>query len=281
MNLVMVSGSLVPQGEARLPVSDLALLRGYGVFDFFRVVQGQPLFVRDYLRRFARSAALLGLPLPDLAEVEAQVRAVIAANELRDAGLHLLLTGGDSPDGVSPGTPCLVMQPRPVKPNPPNLYAAGARLISYPHARELPEAKSINYLTAVRLQGEQRAAAAIDILYHQGGLISETARSNVFVVRGGTLKTPGQGVLAGVTRMRVLELARGICPVQEADVTLDELFAADEVFITSSLKGVMPIVAVDGREVGGGRPGPLTKALMAAFAECVEAYLAAQRPVRA
>jgi branched-chain amino acid aminotransferase len=278
MNLVMVDGSLIPQGEARLPVSDLALLRGYGVFDFFRVVAGEPLFVRDYLRRFARSAALLGLPLPALAEVEAQVRAVIAANELQDAGLHLLLTGGDSPDGVSPGEPCLVMQPRPVKPNPPELYTVGARLISFAHARELPEAKSINYLTAVRLRDKQRAAAATDILYHQGGLISETARSNVFVAQGGALKTPGRGVLAGITRMRVLELAQDICPVQEADVALGELFAADEVFITSSLKGVMPIVAVDGEPVGGGRPGPITRALMAAFTECVEAYCQSHKP---
>lgn len=280
MDQLIVNGSLVSTSEARVFVNDLALLRGYGVFDFFRVVEGEPLFVADYLRRFANSARLLGLELPvSLADLEGQVRRVIEANALENAGMHLLLTGGYSSDGLTPGLPNLVVQPRAVKPLAPEVFTEGAALIAHAYARDLPEAKTIHYVTAIRLLPEQRAAGAVDVLYHQGGLVSETARSNVFIVENGRLRTPGRGVLPGVTRKQVLELAQDLCEVREDDVALAELLEADEVFITSSLKGVMPVVRLGGDAVGGGRPGPITRALMVAFERRVREYLA-QRPVR-
>ena len=276
MNQVMIDGRLVPAAEARLGVSDLGLLRGYAVFDFFRVLRGKPLFVQDYLRRFQNSARLLGLEPPfDLASLEAQVHRFIQANDLQDAGLHLLLTGGDSPDGFTPGAPTLVLQARALKPSPPEVYRQGAKLISHAYARDIPEAKTTNYCVALALFPQQREAGAVDILFHRDGLVSETARSNVFIVQGGVLRTPENGVLPGVTRKQLLELAREHGPLELGPVQLEDVFAADEVFITSSLKGVMPIVALDGKSLGDGQPGPLTRHLMRAFAERVEAYLGA------
>lgn len=287
MDQLMIGGRLVAREAARLGIDDLGLLRGYAVFDYFRVVAGQPLFVDDYLRRFATSARLVSLELPVGPEaLEGQVREVIAANALADAGIHLLLTGGQSPDGFTPGEPTLVVQPRRFTPGSSALYDEGARLVSLEHERELAEAKTTNYLAALRALPEQRAAGAVDVLFHARGRVSETARSNVFVVKDGRLKTPARGMLPGITRARVLELARGLCPVEEAEVALEEAYGADELFITSSMKGVMPIVALDGRRVGGGAPGELTRALMAAFAARVAAYVQgagqgeAQRPVR-
>ena len=274
---VLINGDLVPAPEARLHVSDLGLLRGYGVFDFFRVLGGQPLFLADYLERFQRSARLVGLTPPlDAAGLEREVTRLIAANRAGDAGCHLLLTGGESEDGFAPTKPALVMQLRALRASDSRLYRDGARLLLHEHRRELPEAKTTNYLTALRLLGEQQAQGAVDILYHWQGRVLETARSNVFALRAdGVLVTPGRGVLAGVTRKHLLELARTRYRVLEADLSLAELFAAREVFISSSLKGVMPVVGIGERTIGSGRPGEVALALAAAFQARVAAYLGA------
>lgn len=277
MHYVIINGEVVDAQTASLHVSDLGLLRGYAVFDFFRVLGGVPLFLEDYLARFARSVALLGCTLPvRQSALKELVFTLIRRNQLKDAGVQLLLTGGYAEDGFTPSTPNLVLLARPLKPLDAALYRQGAGLISHRYRRELPEAKTTNYAVAISLLPKQRAAGAVDVLYHDGQRIYETARSNIFVLRrDGVLATPAREVLPGVTRKQLLALAHELVEVRETDITLDELAAAQEVMITSTLKGVLPITHIDGRPVGDGQVGRLSQALKARFEAHVQHYLAA------
>lgn len=270
-----LNGSLVPARDARLGVNDLGLLRGYAVFDFFRVVDFVPLFLNDYLARFKRSGQQLHLALPfSLDDVERHIHALIEANGLAEAGIKLLLTGGYTPDGFTPAEPNLLMIERPVTLPDASLYRAGAKLISHCYRRDIPEAKTTNYAVAISLLPRQREQGAVDVLYHDDGEVLETARSNLFIVKDGVVKTPGQNVLQGITRKRVLALARRDYKVLETRVSLHDLEDADEVFISSTIKGVMPIVAVEDKAVGQGRPGEVTQRLAKAFAAHVRDYVA-------
>ncbi len=244
---------------------------------------GTPLFLEDHLERFARSAALLHLDLPtDARGLEAHIEALVAANDVREAGVQLFLTGGVAADGFTPSTPTLLCLVTALPQRPARLFDEGARLITAQHVREMPEAKTTNYQRAVRLAPAMRAAGAADALYHDGERALETTRSNLFVVtEAGRIVTPGRGILAGVTRRNVLRAlatsGEADLAVEERDVPLDELAAAREVFITSTTKGALPIVRIDDRAVGDGRPGPVTARVRRKFAAHVEAYLAERR----
>jgi branched-chain amino acid aminotransferase len=189
--------------------------------------------------------------------------------------VQVLLTGGPSDDGVTFRQPTCIVTSLHV---PPRATApVGATLITHRHIRELPEAKSTNYLTAMRLANAMRAAGAIDVLYHDGVHAAECARSALAIVLDGTLVTRREGVLESVSMTRLLGLARERMQVEERAITLEELRAADEVLSTGSVRGVLPIVAIDGRPVGDGTVGPHARALFAVFAAHVAEYVAARR----
>lgn len=267
---------LRPAAEATIPITDLTLRRGYGAFDFLRVEDGVPLFVEDHLARFRRSATLLGLPLdatPDA--LAAHVHELIEANGAGPYGIQLFLTGGDSPDGASAGTPRLLALTVDLPSYPESFYRDGAALLLHRHQRDLPEAKSTNYFTSLRLVPAMRAAEAADVLYHDGERVLETSRCNLFLVDDeGALVTPGRDVLPGVTRGRLLAALEDTRRTEVRDVALGELWTAREVFLTSTTKGAMPVVQVGERAVGGGRPGPVTREVAARFVEVREAYRA-------
>jgi branched-chain amino acid aminotransferase len=272
----ILDGRRVPHEGATVHVSDLGLRRGFAVFEMFRVEEGVPLFLEDHLTRLARSADVVGLPLPrGVDDVAADVHELVDANGPDVTAVQVLVTGGPSDDGVSFRQPtCIVtsmnVPPRATEP-------VGATLVTHRHTRELPEAKSTNYLTAMRLASAMRAAGASDVLYHDGVHAAECARSALAVVLDGTLVTRREGVLESVSMTRLLGLARDRLRVEERAITLEELHAADEVLSTGSVRGVLPIVAIDGRPVGDGTVGPHARALFTAFAAHVAEYVAARR----
>ena len=277
MEYYSVNGEIVPVAQARLGAADLGLLRGYGVFDYFRVVRGTPLFIDDYLARFERSVNLLNMELPvTLAELKRHIHELIEANSASEAGVRLLLTGGYSPDGFTPAEPNLVVLEHPLTPPDEERYRRGSNLTVYEYVRDIPEVKTTNYAVAIQQLPQQRAADAIDVLYHQQGRVSETSRSNIFIVKAGVILTPGERILRGITRKQILHLARERFEVQETEITLEDVYSADEVFITSSVKGVMPIVKVGESVIGSGQPGDVSRQLVKAFAAHVEDYLVAR-----
>jgi len=125
--------------------------------------------------------------------------------------------------------------------------------------------KTTFYLPSIALIPKLKASGAMEVLYHHNGLISETTRANIFLVKDGILSTPASGVLKGVTRKHVLEVAKGLMPVEEREIRLKELWESDEVFITGTSKHVAPVTEIDGRMIGDGRPGEITRLIAEAY----------------
>ncbi|MER3484311.1 MAG: aminotransferase IV [Meiothermus sp.] len=274
MSYVNINGQLLRNEEAKIHVSDLGLRRGYGAFEFFRVLRGIPVFIEDHLARLENSARLLELELPyNKVQLEAFITELIEVSRLRAAGVQMVLTGGYSEDAFTPGVPNLIIAPVEVKPPPESLYAQGSKIILHQNLREMAEAKTTAYVTAVKLSKRVRAEGATEVVYHDGTYVTEGGRSSLCYVKNGVLVTAKKGVLPGITRIHMLRLAEALLPVQYRAFTLDELFAADEVILTGATREVMPVTLIEDKLVGNGQVGPYTRALMRAFRELVEAYL--------
>lgn len=276
MNIYYVDGQFVEAQQARISVDDLAVLRGFGVFDFLRTYNGVPFHLADHLQRLLCSARLIGLQLPHspatLAEI---VRETLARNSHKESNIRIVVTGGISPDGITPGqSPQLLVLINPVKPMPAEWYTDGAKVITCQVERFIPGAKSINYIPAILCQAEARDRQAIEAVYvDRDGYLLEATTSNLFAVRGNTLITPPcDRVLPGVTRQVVLELSRRECIVEERQLHKDEIRLLDEAFLTSSVKEVAPVVTIDSVSLSGGRPGSRTLRIMELFKAYTDAY---------
>jgi branched-chain amino acid aminotransferase len=182
------------------------------------------------------------------------------------------VTGGESEDGITPtGRPMLVVMITPLGERDMQRFARGIKLITTRLQREAPEAKTTNYMAAVRALKEAANRGAADALFvNNKGHVLEATRSNFFIFRGDTLVTPREGILFGITRGVVLELARGRFTIEERPVLLDELPLTEEAFITSSSREITPVVQIDDLVIGDGKPGVRTYELEQRFIEMIE-----------
>ena len=261
---------IVPAEKAMLHVTDLGLLRGFGIFDFLQNINGIPLFIDDYLDRFEKSARLMQLEFPEKnrAVLIQNVKALIAKNGFQHSGLRLCLTGGYSEDVFTPTTPNFIILEQEIKQSADYQgFVNGEKLILHEYVRDIYEVKTTNYIVPILLQARWKAEGAIDVLYHKDGLVSESSRSNFFIVdKNDTLITPNDQILEGITRKKIIELARqNNLALEIRAVTLEEILAAKETFITSSTKGVLPIVKLDEHRIGNGKVGEISKFLMEKF----------------
>ena len=265
-----LNGQQIPSTEVVLKVNDLAILRGYGIFDYFLVRERQPLFIEDYLDRFLNSARVLNLSLQfSRQQLKKHIQDLIDVNGHKEGSIRLVLTGGYAEDGYTPTSPNLLIMQDKVSGTGRKNYDFGVKLISFPYQRELPEVKTINYLQGIRLIPELKKAGAIEPLYTSGPFIRESARSNIFfTTEDDRIVTPGSEILFGITRRKVLELARNYFDIEERDVRTEEIPAFREAFLTGSNKRIMPVVKIDDHQFGAGRPGPITRRLM----DLLEAY---------
>lgn len=263
-----VNGKLYPAEEASLNITDLGLLRGYGIFDYFQIKNGKPFFMDDHLRRFYRSAEKMQLEVGfEFEDLKKQIYQLIEANGTDTCGIRLVLTGGYSTDGFTPVSSNLVILQHPFKVWEEAIFTEGINLITHEYVRSMPEVKTTNYYTAILLIPEMKAANALDVLYYNSdGWISETSRSNFFIIdEAGKLITAVDKILHGITRGHTLDVAKDILPIEERNIHLSELKTASEAFVTSTTKGIVPVVKVGGDTIGNGKPGPLTQKLMAAL----------------
>ena len=247
-------------------VDDLAILRGIGVFDLLRTYDGKPYFLDAHIDRLEASAKKIGLSLPwSHNEIKDLVKKTLAKNDIPEANIRIVVTGGPSTDFMNPsGSPRLLVLVSPVPRLPDDWYTNGVKIISWEVERAIPGAKSINYISASLALKKAAAQDAVEALYiDRNGLALECTTSNLFAFIGQKLVTPGQGILSGVTRKVVMELARELFSIDVRDISRTELLAADEVFITGTSKGLVPVVQVDDSIIGNGRPGPRTRQLMA------------------
>ncbi len=267
------NGDFYPADAPLLQVSDLGLLRGYGLFDYFRTYNGIPFRFGEYWERFTRSAKLLHLEVPVSGEEALEViRELHRLSGEQEVACRMVLTGGYAPDGVHVVAPNFLVRAEPLPLDNPQSRQTGIKVLSYPYLRDLPEIKSTNYVHMIRMAGEMRRQGAADLLYHQNGLVSELTRSNVLLFKGDTLVTPERNVLKGITRKFALELAQGHFDVALRDITLEELLQADELFTTSTTKWVMPIVQVGDALIGNGQAGSRTLYLQQRMIAALQAY---------
>ena len=258
-----VNEQYVAEEKACLHFRDLSIQRGYGIFDFLKLVENTPLFLEDHLDRFFHSAREMFLPIRHTKEeLSSLIQELVRRNNLPASGIRLTLTGGYSPDGYGIGEPNLILSQHAIQ--YPNLdqFRTGIRLITYEYQRPLPHVKTIDYLMAVWLQPLICRSGADDVLYNTNGLVSECPRSNFFIVtKDETIVTPGEHILKGISRKKLLEIAKKKFQVEEKMLKLEDVFHAKEVFVTSTTKAVLPVVSVAGRPIGNGVPGSVTKDL--------------------
>lgn len=274
-NTYYVDGEFVESSKATLPVDDLALLRGYGVFDFLRTYNGRPFYLAAHISRLFRSAQKIGLAIPwPAAEIEDIVIRTLHRNDHAESNIRILVTGGTSPDGICPsGNSRLLVMVTPVKTMPESWYKDGIKLISYRTERLFPEAKSINYIAGILALQKACREDAVEALYiGMDDRVLECTTSNFFCFSGDTLVTPASGVLPGVTRQVILDIAADRFEIETRNIFADELPTFDEILITSSNKEVLPVVRIDDMVVQAGTPGPHTRELLAMFRHFVTAY---------
>ncbi|HYX48469.1 MAG TPA: aminotransferase class IV, partial [Ktedonobacteraceae bacterium] len=243
------------------------------VFESLRTYDRRPFHLDLHLTRLFRSARLIDMEIPWPAEQIAEiVREVITRNAYQHAALRLLITGGESEDGILPsGKPTLAVLITPLEERDMQRFAQGCKLITTKLQRNSPEAKTANYIAAVRALKEAVRRGATDALFvNEREHVLEATRSNFFIFRGDTLITPHRGILIGITRNVVLELARSKFSIEERPILLEELAIADEAFITSSSKEITPVVQIDDRIIGDGKPGQRTYQLEHMFIEMVQ-----------
>ena len=259
-----INNEFISLERAKLHVSDLAIQRGYGIFDFFRVRQGIPLYINHYLDRFYRSADAMGLQCAlEREALRGVITELIARNKMPDAGIKMILTGGYSPDAYSPVQGNLIISEHTLTLPSREQVHRGIKIITYPYRRDIPEVKTINYIMGVWLQTKVKESNAGDVLYHLNSEVSEFPRCNFFIVtKENVLMTPDKHILHGVTRMNVLRTASEKYRVAEERVTLEDVYHAKEAFLTSTTKGILPIVRIDEQVIGSGKPGDVSLDLM-------------------
>ena len=268
-----VNGRWVHPHEATISLNDVAVLRGYSAFESLRTYHRQPFHLEEHLNRLYRSAELIELAVPwSRAYITQLVHEIIERNTYEHASIRLFVTGGETEDSILPiGKPTLAVLITPLGERNMERFAQGYKVITTPLQRSTPEAKTTSYLEAIRALKEATRHDAVDALFvNAQGHVLEATRSNFFVFRGDTLVTPRDGVLMGITRNVVLELAHGLFTIEERPILLAELPLVDEAFITSSSKEIMPVVQIDDLVIGDGTPGRRTYALEQRFIEMVE-----------
>ncbi len=272
MNHCFLNGQIIPLAEAKVSVQDIGLLRGFGIYEAMTAFGGKIFRFADHWERFIHSAQALNLNVPITEEkAEKVIKELLEKNgqEKDHANIRFILTGGKAINGIeySFETPTFYILTEKHVPLPEEIYENGGKLLTYNFKRQFPEYKTTDYINAVNLQEFRKAEGAVEILYVFEGEVLECATSNIFLVKDGKVSTPAENILKGITRKVVLELA---LDAEERIVEESKLQTADEIFITSSFKDIVPIVKVDDFVIGDGKPGPITKDLVVKFKACTE-----------
>ena len=277
---IYMNGKFVPKEEATVSVFDHGLLYGDGVFEGIRVYEGNIFKLREHIVRLYESAKTIGMEIPmSIEEMEQATIDTVVANEQRDAYIRLVVTRGVGDLGIDPDscpTPTVFIICATIKLYPEEFYKNGISLITASTRRIPmqcldPRIKSLNYLNNIMAKIEAKKAGVPEaIMLNTRGRVAECTADNLFIVKGGVLKSPyvTEGALPGITRESVLDLAReaGI-ETKEAAMGLHDLYNADECFLTGTGAEIVPVIRIDGRRIADGRPGETTQRLLTAFRE--------------
>jgi len=282
--LIYIDGKFYPKSEAKVSVYDHGLLYGDGVFEGIRAYDGIVFKLKEHLDRLYRSAHTIKLRIPlTRNEITQAVVETLRKNNLKDAYIRLVVTRGIGDLGLDPRkcpNPTVVIIAEPII----KIYGSEAKekgmttIISWVKRNSVDatthEIKSLNYLNSILAKIEANGAGVDEaICLDKNGFVCEGTGENIFMVKEGKIATPpiSTGALAGITRERVMKLAKDLkYTVVERNITPNELFNADEVFFTGTAAEVVPVREINGRTIGEGKPGPVTKRLMKEFSKIVK-----------
>ncbi len=277
-NNVYINGEIFPENDAKISVFDHGLLYGDGVFEGLRSYSGKVFRLEEHVDRLWESAQALCLEIPISKEqMTADINKMVAANEILDGYVRVLVTRGTGTLGLDPdlcSNPQVIIIAATIALYPPEFYSKGLEIITSSVIRNHPAAlsprvKSLNYLNNILAKMEGKQAGCIEaLMLNHKGEVAECTGDNIFVIRKGELLTPPNdaGILEGITRNVVMEIAEKIgITVREIALTKHDVYIADEVFLTGSAAEVIPVVKVDNRLIGDGTPGKMTLDLNARF----------------
>lgn len=275
-NYCYFNGKILPVGKACVATDDLGVLRGYGVFDVLKTVNGKIFLFDKHFERLSGSAKYLGIKLPiGKNETESAIKNLIAKNKIKTASIRIVLTGGRSLDAMhfDENTPTFYILVSEFKPLASELREKGIKLATVDYSRDMAEVKTLNYIMAVKeINKRQKKEKFFEVLYVSNCLILEAATSNFFVFVGDKLIAPKEGILNGITRNLIIKLAKKEFEVEERKLSFEEMKLATEAFIAATNKDIVPVVQIDDLKIGSGKPGKNTKRLMELFADFVKNY---------
>lgn len=271
--IICVNGEFVDESQAKVSVLDHGLLYGDGVFDTILAVKGQIFWLEEHVDRLLDGCRRIRLRVPwQKSELMALAAGTFEKNG-GDAGrIRITITRGAGGIPIHDAPNCrpnLIIFSSPLESYSPALYERGLRLAVTEHSRVYPQVKNLSFLPSVLGYLEALEKDAHEALFvDRNECVLEGSTFNVFMVRAGRIQTPAEGILAGVTRDKVMELARRLgFDVQETKIPLANLISADEVFATGTTKGILPVSRIDEQAINQGRVGEITRKLMAAFSE--------------
>lgn len=280
---VYMNGKFVDRSKAVVSVFDHGLLYGDGVFEGIRSYNGLIFKLRDHIDRLFESAHTIMLKIPlGKNELLEAVKATVRENKLSNAYIRLIVTRGEGDLGLDPrkcSQPCIIVIADKIQLYPKDLYEKGLALITVATQRNVPEAlnpqiKSLNYLNNILAKIEAITAGFEEaVMLSHSGYVTEATGENLFIVKGKQLLTPPPyiGVLRGITRQTVMELGSSMrLDVREELLTRHDLFNSDEVFLTGTAAEIVPVSRIDGRIIGSGKPGPITRRLQQQFRKLTE-----------
>ena len=275
---VYINGELVDRAEARISVFDHGLLYGDGIFEGIRVYQRCVFKLDEHLERLEYSAKAINLQLPWTREaISDAVCSTCRANEVVDGYVRLIVTRGIGDLGLSPktcGTPQIIVIADSIQLYPAEFYSDGLKIITSATRRVNPAAfppmvKSLNYLNNIMAKMEADHCGFIEaVMLNDQGYVTECTGDNIFIFHKGELLTPpiNSGSLTGITRQVVFDIATELdVALRETELTRYDLWIAGEFFLTGTAAEVVPVVEVDGRTIGAGKPGPVTQQFIKAF----------------
>ncbi len=275
---VYINGTLYDKDDAKISVFDHGLLYGDGVFEGMRAYGGRVFRLKQHLDRLWNSAKAIWLEIPLTQEALAKaVNETVAANSIKDGYIRLVVTRGVGTLGLDPNRcnqPQVIIITDKIELYPEDFYRNGLEIVTASTQRNHPGAlnpriKSLNYLNNILAKIEGLKAGCIEaLMLNHKGEVAECTGDNLFLVRSGVLQTPplDAGILEGITRQAVMELAAGAgIEVREMPLTRHDVYVADECFLTGSAAEVIPVVKIDSRTIGSGKPGPVTRDLIERF----------------
>ena len=275
---IYLDGQFVDSADAKISVFDHGLLYGDGVFEGIRLYDGNLFRLAEHLERLEYSAKAIMLKLPLTREALSDVVCeTCRRNNLRDGYVRLVVTRGPGDLGLAPWlcpTPTLFIIASTIQLYPAEFYEKGLTIVTVPTRRISPAAlppsiKSLNYLNNILGKLECRQAGALEgIMLNDQGFIAECTADNIFIVHRGVIHTPAssQGALKGITRDTIIDIATELgLTLRESNLTRYDVWCADECFLTGTGAEVIPVIALDAREIGTGKPGPITQRVLAAF----------------